>query len=231
MKRKAVIIDLDGTIANTERRAQQAMSVATFKTSAWWDAFFQSEWVKLDRPVGFSQPVVNAYADAHYTIVYLSGRRSNLTKATREWLSRWGYPDGMVILRPRGMPTKEFKRDIVRKLKARGYRIEAAFDDERRNIDTFTEEGIPEVVQIRTNSSKSWKEVLRGLGLPITVDKWLGFRGSRKFPSWQDAVRWMKANPDKRVKRKLKPIIRCVHCGHVSYSKARQCPKCGASVG
>ena len=229
--KKAIICDVDGTIANTDRRAQQAMSVSTFKSAAWWDAFFQSEWVKLDRPIGFSQVVLNAYVDAGYSIIYLSGRRNTLKKATSQWLLRWGYPKGHLILRPKGIKTKKFKKGIVKIVRQKGFDVESAFDNDNGMVKMFKEQKIPEVVQIKTNSAKSWKEILRGLHLPVTVDKWLGFRGSRKFPSWQDAVRWMRKNPELRIKNTLKPIRKCVHCGYVSYSKTRKCPTCSAPMG
>ena len=227
--RKAIIVDEDGTIANIDRRFQQAFEVSADKSAAFWDAFFQGEWVKLDRPVGFSQVVLNAYKNAGYVVIYLSGRRNNIKKATSDWNRRWGYPKGLVILRPKGIRTKKFKRAAVRALK-RKYDIEAAFDNERGMVRMFREEGIPEVVCIRTNSARSWKSVLRGLHLPVTVDKWLGYRGSRELPSWRHAVHWMRTHPEYRMRNTLKPIRKCMHCGFVSYTKVSSCPKCRASM-
>jgi len=226
-RRKAVVVDVDGTISDVSRRLSQAMTVGTYKSVKFWDAFFQSEWVRLDKPIGYSQVALNAYKDAGYIIIYLSGRRNNLISASRSWLKKWGYPKGIIIFRPKGKNTKQFKREATRKLK-RKYDIEVAFDNEMGMVTMFREEGIPEVIHIKTDSSQSWKEVLRGLHLSVTVDKWLGYKGSRDFPTWQEAVRWMRRNIRLRIKNRLKPVVKCVHCGFVSYVRAKKCTSCGA---
>ena len=224
---KAIVTDIDGTISDVSRRLNQAMKVATFKSGKFWDAFFQSEWVKLDRAIGYSQVVLNSYKDAGYIIIYLSGRRDTLLRATRDWLKRWGYPSGSIYLRPKGVRTKTFKRETIQMLQKR-YDVEVAIDNEMGMVEMFREEGVPEVIHVKTGSATSWKEILRGLHLAVTVNKWLGFKGSREFPTWQDAVRWMKRNMGLRIKNTLKPIVKCVHCGFTSYIRTKKCPSCKA---
>ena len=157
---KAIIVDIDGTIANTDKRSDVAKSKATYLSHKWWDAFFDPALADLDTPIGESATVLRMLqSNGPHKIVYLTGRRDNMEKATLTWLKTHNFPDGELIIRHKGTKTLEFKKSMMDHLTT-DYDITMAFDNNDENIALFESYNIPQVYKIETNSAEAWAGLL-----------------------------------------------------------------------
>jgi hypothetical protein len=78
-------------------------------------------------------------------IVLLTGRPIRVQRQTVAWLDRYDLRWDLLIMRDVGdySAAREFKQDTVSELRAAGFDLELAFEDDRRNRDMFKAEGVP----------------------------------------------------------------------------------------
>ena len=83
--------------------------------------------------------------DRDLAVVLLTGRPARVRPQTLAWLERYGVRWDMLIMRNAGdyAAAREFKRKTVGELRAFGFDIRLAFEDDRRNLEMFHEEGLP----------------------------------------------------------------------------------------
>jgi hypothetical protein len=64
---------------------------------------------------------------------------------TAAWLERYGLRWDVLIMRPWGeySASPDFKRDTVEELRAYGFDLRLAFEDDPRNYEMFHAEGVP----------------------------------------------------------------------------------------
>jgi hypothetical protein len=62
-----------------------------------------------------------------------------------EWLERHGLRWDLLVMRNRGDydAAPVFKQDTVTALRARGFELRLAFEDDRRNVEMFQRAGVP----------------------------------------------------------------------------------------
>ena len=95
MKKNTVIFDLDGTLANIEKRRLIAGSPTgnkPEKSKMDWDVFFDPRNIQLDEP---NLPVIKMaqlFAEDGFRIVIFSGRNDRSFFTTKSWLSRNRVP-------------------------------------------------------------------------------------------------------------------------------------------
>jgi hypothetical protein len=77
--------------------------------------------------------------------VLLTARPMTIRDITVEWLGRHDVAWDLLVMRPERefSPSPVAKRHAVRELRAHGFEVLLAFDDDRRNVDMFHAEGIP----------------------------------------------------------------------------------------
>ena len=77
--------------------------------------------------------------------VLLTARPMTIRDITVEWLGRHDVAWDLLVMRPERefSPSPVAKRHAVRELRAHGIEVLLAFDDDRRNVDMFHDEGIP----------------------------------------------------------------------------------------
>ena len=82
MKRKTVIVDIDGTIADVSKRVHYLSGDSSEKD---WDAFYGA--CDTDTPIG---PVLNLVKklNFYHRIVFCTGRRETEREKTMEWLKK-----------------------------------------------------------------------------------------------------------------------------------------------
>ena len=75
----------------------------------------------------------------------LTGRPVRVQPQTLAWLDRYGVRWDLLIMRNVGDYTaaREFKRGTVAELRDHGFHLRLAFEDDRRNLEMFHEEGVP----------------------------------------------------------------------------------------
>ena len=78
-------------------------------------------------------------------VVLLTARPIRVQANTLGWLRRYELRWDLLIMREYGDygASREFKRRSVAELRAYGFDLRLAFEDDRRNVDMFHAEGVP----------------------------------------------------------------------------------------
>lgn len=107
-----------------------------------WRAFFDA---CGDDPLIEEVARLTELLDPGLRLVLLTARPMRVQPQTLAWLDRYGLRWDLLIMRPYGDYTAspEFKRDTVGELRAHGFDLLLAFEDDRRNYDMFHEENVP----------------------------------------------------------------------------------------
>lgn len=123
MKKKSLIIDIDGTLTNIMWRLD-----ALNAEKRDWDAIDAQS--KLDLPNTWCVNLVELYMKAGYHIVFLTGRNEKYRASTDEWLESYLSPDvirnSTLIMRP----LKDYRDDCLVKKDLYYKYIEPYFDVE-----------------------------------------------------------------------------------------------------
>lgn len=132
MKEKAVVFDIDGTLADNEHRKHHLDSND-------WDSFF-------DAMIGDSlkKPVANLLKMYHhngYKIILVTGRPDSHEHDTMMWLRTHGILpliEGM-LMREAGNtdPDEDVKKEIFTQKIAPNYNVEVVVDDRQKVVDMW----------------------------------------------------------------------------------------------
>jgi hypothetical protein len=137
----AVIFDLDGVIADAGHR-QRFLHLAEPD----WDGFYGS--AHLDGVLEAGRALTRAIRPDAVVIV-LTGRVDDVSDVTRDWLDANGVRWDLLICRPPedddSRHAVDYKRDEVALLRAAGFDLVLAIDDNRRIVAMYDEAGIPAV--------------------------------------------------------------------------------------
>lgn len=130
---KAIIVDVDGTIAKMDGRGP-----------------FEWSRVGEDLPRWFVIDMVINYARQGYVIIIVSGRSDECRAETLEWLDHHGVPFKELHMRREGDYRRDsaIKEEILWTHLAHRYNIEAAIDDRPMMIRTWHELKIPNVIAV-----------------------------------------------------------------------------------
>lgn len=136
---RAVVFDLDGVLSDAANRQH-------YLEGPWrdWDSFFEA--------CG-EDPLIDEVArllelmDSELSVVLLTARPAWVQPQTLAWLNRYRLRWDLLVMRDRGDygAAREFKRRSVRELKAAGFDLTLSFEDDRRNVAMFRDEGVPTV--------------------------------------------------------------------------------------
>ncbi len=134
-----VIFDLDGVISDASHR--QHFLRGERKN---WRGFFTN--AGLDPPYGAGLALA-ASVDGDHAVAILTARPHYVADMTRAWLAANEVRHDLLILRPRhgrgsGGPSADFKRHEIHRLRAAGYEITMAIDDDERIIAMYRSEDI-----------------------------------------------------------------------------------------
>ena len=134
-----VILDLDGVISDASHR-QHFLRGARKD----FDGFFVA--AGLDPPYETGVALAASIADDH-AVAILTARPNYVVDITRGWLADHDVRHDLLILRPergRGLrgPSADFKRHELSRLRAAGYEVALAIDDDERIIDMYRSEGV-----------------------------------------------------------------------------------------
>ena len=135
-----VIFDLDGTLANIDKRRK----LATENGKMNWNVFFNSDNIDLDTPNQAVINMANILYSKDYIIYILSGRSDRTHEATIDWLSKHKVNYDLLIMRPQN---QLYKKDSDLKqswLDTIGKdRVSMVFDDRQRVVDMWRQNGLP----------------------------------------------------------------------------------------
>ena len=132
-----VVFDMDGVLSDAAGR--QHYLERPYRD---WEAFFAAcgDDALIDE-VGRLLEVI----DPGYQIVLLTARPIRVQRQTLGWLDRYQLRWDLLIMRDFGdyESSRDFKQATVADLRAFGFDLRLAFEDDRRNYDMFHAEGIP----------------------------------------------------------------------------------------
>ena len=134
----AVVLDMDGVLADARGR-QHFLNGPGRKD---WKGFFDAagEDLVIEEVVRLTELL-----DPQLALVLLTARPVRIRSLTEAWLDRSRVDWDLLVMRPDGDfgPSVEFKRATVRHLRRVRFDLRLAFEDDRRNVDMFHEEGVP----------------------------------------------------------------------------------------
>jgi beta-phosphoglucomutase-like phosphatase (HAD superfamily) len=138
---RAVIWDLDGTLADDRARAHFVEVERGRKRD--WHSYFDA--IEEDPPIAASMAILHAMRRDGLRIVYLTGRPEYTREKTLLWLAANGLGEfDLLLMRPDGdhRPAGEFKVDAVADLRDR-YEVVCAFEDRIDVADALRRRGVP----------------------------------------------------------------------------------------
>jgi hypothetical protein len=136
---RTVIVDIDGVLSDASTR-QHFLHGPHGRRD--WDGFFGS--VGDDAPLR-DVPQLIRLLSAETIVVLLSSRPGWVADRTVEWLERHAIRWDLLVLRAgrEFAGAADFKRDVLRDLRAAGFAVVFAFDDDQRTIDMYRSEDVP----------------------------------------------------------------------------------------
>jgi len=136
----AVVFDIDGVLADATHRQDVLFSGPGRRKN--WKAFFE---LAGDDAVIEEVARVTELLDPDLCVVLLTARPTTIQDVTLGWLAEHDLRWDVLVMRPEGdfRSSPDAKRMAVHELRAAGFDLRLAFDDDRRNVDMFHDEGIP----------------------------------------------------------------------------------------
>lgn len=186
---KAIIIDLDGTVANNEKRLLRSIkdvigheisliikSYDVIKEVSYnprirskiYDIFLSPKYVLMDDPIPNSKEVINRIRkNMGLEIIYVTGRPESMRRITIKWLKLHGYPISELYMKKRKYEKEfNFKKRIFSELKMK-FDIVAVIGDTPNDVAAAKANRIISIA-ITTNFSRNELD-----SADFIVDDWL----------------------------------------------------------
>jgi hypothetical protein len=147
MMDKAVIVDLDGTVALIDRRRELAMKP---NGKLDWDIFLNPDNLSLDEPNEPIIKLVQLLESVAYSVVIVSGRKHRMLRATILWLIKHNIPYHALFIRK----PKDYRSDVIVKREIYDQYIDGVWDvkwvldDRKRVVDMWRNELNLTVLQV-----------------------------------------------------------------------------------
>lgn len=133
----AVVFDIDGVLSDAAGR-QHFLE----RGRRDWKAFFEA---CGDDPVIEEIARLLELLDERLAVILVTGRPHRVQPQTVAWLGRYGLRWDLLVMRSRGdyEQVTEFKRRTVDDLRAQGFDLQLAFEDDPFNHAMFVAAGVP----------------------------------------------------------------------------------------
>ncbi len=134
---RTVVFDIDGVLSDATRR-QRFLE----RGRRDWDAFFEA---CGEDPLVEEIGKLLDLLDRELQVVLLTGRPLRVRPQTVAWLHRYGVRYDLLAMRDHGEYARVaiFKRRTVEELRAYGFDLQLAFEDDPQNQAMFEAEGVP----------------------------------------------------------------------------------------
>ena len=131
------MVDIDGVLSDAASRQHYLESPRRN-----WRSFFDA---CGDDAVIEEMKVLLDLLDPALAVVLLTGRPERVHHLTEAWLGRYDIRWDLLVMRSWGdyEMAREFKASSVWELRAYGFELRLAVEDDRRNVDMFRAEGVP----------------------------------------------------------------------------------------
>lgn len=134
-KEKAVIFDLDGTLANPYKHKQKHK----VRNEDW------AEEARTAPAIRKNVKKLRKQEKKGEDIIIMTARSAHYKKETKEWLKHHDIKPKELIMRPKGTSTvsdKKVKKDLLEKKILPKYKVKKAYDDRSKNIKMFKKHDI-----------------------------------------------------------------------------------------
>jgi phosphoglycolate phosphatase-like HAD superfamily hydrolase len=133
----AAVFDIDGVLSDAAGRQHYLE-----RGRRDWDAFFRA---CGDDPLIDEVARLLELLDPELSIVLLTGRPISVQAITLAWLARYRLRWDLLVMRDLGdyQAATRFKLRSVAELREHGFDLRLAFEDDRRNVAMFHDQGIP----------------------------------------------------------------------------------------
>ena len=131
------MVDIDGVLSDAASRQHYLESPRRN-----WRSFFDA---CGDDAVIEEMKVLLDLLDPALAVVLLTARPERVHHLTEAWLGRYDIRWDLLVMRSWGdyEIAREFKASSVWELRAYGFELRLAVEDDRRNVDMFRAEGVP----------------------------------------------------------------------------------------
>tara|TARA_B100000497_G_C7612718_1_gene367942 strand:+ start:109 stop:579 length:471 start_codon:yes stop_codon:yes gene_type:complete len=143
MKKDTIIFDLDGTLADIDKR-RSISKLPNGKMD--WKTFFDPANIALDKPNHAVIKMAQTFNDQGFKIVIFSGRSKATKDATKDWLTQFDVPHHVLKMRPTGhpwtfMPDDKLKQHWLDEIFPGDQkdRILTVFDDRNKVVEMWRE--------------------------------------------------------------------------------------------
>ena len=132
-----MVFDIDGVLSDATSR-QHFLE----RGQRDWAAFFEA---CGDDPLIEEVARLLELLDPTLAVVLVTGRPLRVQPQTLAWLSRYSLRWDLLVMRERTQraPVTAYKRSVVADLRAYGFDLRLAFEDDPMNRAMFVEEGVP----------------------------------------------------------------------------------------
>ena len=132
-----MVFDIDGVLSDAAGRQHYLE-----RGRRDWNAFFNA---CGDDPLITEVGRLLELLEPSLSIVLLTGRPISVQRITLAWLQRYELRWDLLIMRDYGdyEAATHFKRRVVGELRAFGFDLRLAFEDDRRNVAMFHQQGVP----------------------------------------------------------------------------------------
>jgi uncharacterized HAD superfamily protein len=136
MKQKALIVDLDGTLADIRVRLKHIEGAKKD-----WKSFNKS--IETDDLHEWCREIVKRFSVDH-KIIIVSGRIDSLIKETEQWLKKFEVPFDEIYLRPATDHRSDtvVKKEIYEKMIMDKYHVVFVLEDRQKVVDMWRGEGL-----------------------------------------------------------------------------------------
>lgn len=131
------VVDIDGVLSDATRRQHYLEAPRRD-----WRSFFDA---CGEDPVIEEVKVLLDLLDPRLGIVLLTARPERVHHLTEAWLRRYRIRWDLLLMRPWGDydQSRDFKHASVGELRAYGFELHLAIEDDRRNVEMFRGERVP----------------------------------------------------------------------------------------
>jgi len=136
-KPPAIIVDIDGTLADIRHRLP-----------------YKKSWVKFNRMMVNDAPIqevidlVQEHKENGRKVILMTGRQSTYHDLTVKWLMKHKVPFDMLLMRDNRKKNHEMKREWYRTLLTK-FDVELALDDDINVLEMWMDESVP-VLSVRS---------------------------------------------------------------------------------
>lgn len=143
--KKAVIVDIDGTLSNCEHR-RHFMETKRKDWKNFYDLMYLDTPNKWCVDIIFSTMALVRTNPFEITqVILVSGRPDNYRDITEKWLKLYKIPYSVLLMRREGDNRQDriVKLEIYEKeIKAKGFEVSFVLDDRKQCVDMWREQGL-----------------------------------------------------------------------------------------